>query len=133
MATVSLQDQRSINKLGQDLFVTLNSGTTLNAFSFGNAGSITPSIKNMKYFRAVSNIVAEVYCSFAKTSYVLRSDGSLEQTKNILIGYDDVWYETDNKDINSAEVRIIWPTSIFDTVSICFQFVADVPPELLFE
>jgi hypothetical protein len=133
MATPSQQDQRSINKLGQDLFITLNSGTISSGSQYANAGSITPSIKGMKYFRAVSNIAAEVYCSFAKTSYVLRADGTLEQTKNILIGYDDVWYETDNNDINSAEIRIIWPTTIIDSVSICFQFVQDVPAELLFE
>jgi hypothetical protein len=133
MATPTFQDQRAVNKLGQDLFITLNSGTRIGGNPYSNAGSITPSIKNMKYFRAISNVCAEVYCSFAKTSYVLLADGTLQQNKNILIGYDDVWYETDNKDINSADVQVIWPTSVFDSVSICFQFVPDVPPELRFE
>jgi len=133
MATPTYQDNKSINKLGQDLFITLNNGTTTSGSQYSNAGSITPPIKGMKYFRAVANVCAEVYCSFAKTSYVLNADGVLEQTKNIIIGYDDVWFETDNNDINSADIRLIWPTSIFDSVSICFQFVQGIPPQLVFE
>ncbi len=135
MAYVSNQDKKSINELGQDLLITLNSGTigTVTNITYSNAGSIIPSIKGMKYFRAISNLVAEVECSFAKTSYALNGIGELVQNKNIVVGYDDIWYETDNNDINSAQIRLVWPTSIFDSISICFQFVNDIPAQLTFE
>lgn len=132
MSVPSQQDNKSINRLGQDILVTINSGTNSNGNAFSNSGSIIPAIKGMKYFRALSNQIAEISCSFAKTSYILQNDGTLFESKQIVIGYDDIWYEVCDYDINSMQIGLIWPNTITESISIVFQFVLGIPAELTY-
>ena len=122
-----------INFLGDDLSVRLS-----RADNFSNettSDTLIPPINRMNVFRVLSNHVVEIYCSFAYNSGILLEDGSINETKTIVAGLDDVWYRCVNHAIYKPIIYLVNPeprSTVFDSVDLVFQFASEVPPEYAF-
>jgi hypothetical protein len=123
----------NINYLGEDLSVRL-----LRQNNFSNETTrqtLVPAIQGMNVFRVLANHVAEIYCDFAYNNGILNEDGTVEESKFILTGMDDVWYRCSNNSIFNPIIYMINPDpagATFDSLDLIFQFASQVPPEYVF-
>jgi len=118
----------AINGLGDRLLVVLNQTN-----NFTTTIALNPPIQNQKFFRAICNNICVINCDFSKYIYSVDAEGNLSQSKNIIVGKEDYWYPVLTSLINNTTISLVSPspTTFSNPISIYFEFVTEVPSDLM--
>lgn len=112
------------------LLVTLNKA---NNYKSEFKQSLLPPIANKQFFRAISNHTVTVFCSFARTSYYVNAQGTIQNSQEVITNLDNAtWYMVNDNNITTPVVYLVDPLYDYDSIDIVFEFMSSVPTDYIY-